>query len=86
MQGAKKGKTCKYCGNGAEACRCYAPAKTGERRAFTIWTDANLLVLKNLWAAGYSAGDIAGRLGQGITRSAVLGKLHRLGMQRKKKA
>ena len=36
-------------------------------------------MLKELWAEGYSGSQIAGMLG-GITRNAVIGKVHRLGL------
>ncbi len=43
------------------------------------WTDERVDLLKKLWAEGLSASQIAGRLG-GITRNAVIGKVHRLGL------
>lgn len=43
------------------------------------WTDERVDELKNLWAEGVSASQIAVRMG-GISRSAVLGKVHRLGL------
>lgn len=36
--------------------------------------------LRRCWAAGHTAGQIARRLGGGITRNAVIGKVHRLGI------
>lgn len=42
------------------------------------WTDERVEVLKKLWAEGLSASQIAGELGQGVTRNAVIGKVHRL--------
>ena len=44
------------------------------------WTEERIERLKDLWAEGYSASRIAGMLGAGITRSAVCGKVHRLGL------
>lgn len=41
------------------------------------WTTDRIELLETLWARGDSAGRIAAQLG-GITRSAVLGKVHRL--------
>jgi GcrA cell cycle regulator len=41
--------------------------------------------LKKLWANGLSASQIAGELG-GITRNAVIGKVHRLGLSGRAKA
>ncbi|MCL4767338.1 MAG: GcrA cell cycle regulator [Hyphomicrobiaceae bacterium] len=43
------------------------------------WTDDRVEQLKRLWAEGLSASQIAGRLG-GVTRNAVIGKVHRLGL------
>lgn len=42
------------------------------------WTPDRVATLERLWTEGLSASEIAARL-QGITRNAVLGKLHRLG-------
>lgn len=50
------------------------------------WTDARVEILKTMWSNGASSGVIAQELGGGITRNAVIGKLHRLGLQRGKKA
>ncbi len=43
------------------------------------WTDERVEMLKKLWAEGLSASQIAGRMG-GVTRNAVIGKVHRLGL------
>ena len=43
------------------------------------WTDDRVELLKKLWADGLSASQIANRLG-GVTRNAVIGKVHRLGL------
>ncbi len=43
------------------------------------WTDDRVELLKKLWAEGLSASQIAGRLGS-VTRNAVIGKVHRLGL------
>lgn len=43
------------------------------------WDAERLEVLKHLWKNGWSAKQIAHRLG-GTTRNAILGKLHRLGL------
>lgn len=43
------------------------------------WTDERVELLKKLWQEGLSASQIAGELG-GITRNAVIGKVHRLGL------
>ena len=44
------------------------------------WTDERVELLKKLWSEGLSASQIAGRLGMGVTRNAVIGKVHRLGL------
>lgn len=41
------------------------------------WTDERVEMLKKLWAEGLSASQIAAKLG-GVTRNAVIGKVHRL--------
>ena len=43
------------------------------------WTDERVETLKKLWAEGHSASQIAAELG-GVTRNAVIGKVHRLGL------
>ena len=43
------------------------------------WTDDRVDLLKKLWSEGLSASQIAGRLGS-VTRNAVIGKVHRLGL------
>jgi GcrA cell cycle regulator len=42
------------------------------------WTEQQIQMLKDMWGHGFSASDIAGRLGGGLTRNAVIGKAHRL--------
>jgi GcrA cell cycle regulator len=42
------------------------------------WTAEDMALLQTLWAAGETAAAIAGRLGGGMSRSAVLGKVFRL--------
>jgi len=47
----------------------------------TLWTDELNERLAALWAEGYSASQIAEKLDAGrITRSAVIGKVHRLNL------
>lgn len=41
------------------------------------WTDERVEMLKKLWAEGLSASQIAAQLG-GVSRNAVIGKVHRL--------
>jgi len=44
------------------------------------WTDERVEQLKKMWLDGLSASQIAGELANGITRNAVIGKVHRLGL------
>lgn len=50
------------------------------------WTEERVAALRLLWRAGLSASQVARRLGGGVTRCAVLGKLHRLGVGRRARA
>lgn len=43
------------------------------------WTDERVSTLKKLWLDGLSASQIARQLG-GVTRNAVIGKVHRIGL------
>jgi GcrA cell cycle regulator len=43
------------------------------------WTEERVELLKKLWQDGLSASQIAAELG-GVTRNAVIGKVHRLGL------
>ena len=43
-----------------------------------MWTDERVELLQKLWGQGFSASQIASQL-QGVTRNAVIGKIHRLG-------
>ena len=45
------------------------------------WTPERVETLTRLWAEGFSARQIAGKLGS-VTRNAVIGKAHRLSLQR----
>lgn len=49
------------------------------------WTDERVELLKKLWADGLSASQIAAELG-GVTRNAVIGKVHRLGLSGRAKS
>ncbi|HKR24273.1 MAG TPA: GcrA family cell cycle regulator, partial [Allosphingosinicella sp.] len=44
------------------------------------WTDERIDRLKELWSQGKTASHIADELG-GVSRNAVIGKAHRLGLQ-----
>ena len=47
------------------------------------WTVERIDALKDLWSKGYSASQIANRIGI-ASRSAVIGKVHRLGLSGRK--
>lgn len=49
------------------------------------WTNDRVELLKKLWTEGHSASQIAAELG-GVTRNAVIGKVHRLGLSGRAKA
>lgn len=44
------------------------------------WTTARVDALTRLWREGLSASQIARSLAGGVTRNAVIGKIHRLGL------
>ncbi len=44
------------------------------------WTDERIATLKELWEKGLSASQIAAELAEGVTRNAVIGKAHRMGL------
>ena len=50
---------------------------------FTHWTEEEEALLRHLWVKGFSASQIGKRL-DGKTRNAVIGKVHRLGLQRRR--
>ncbi|MDE1925509.1 MAG: GcrA cell cycle regulator [Patescibacteria group bacterium] len=50
-----------------------------------LWTDERIELLKKLWSDGLSGSQIATQLG-GITRNAVIGKVHRLGLSGRAKS
>ncbi|MBY6239832.1 GcrA family cell cycle regulator [Methylosinus sp. Sm6] len=61
---------------------CYlssARAQRGER-ATPEWPAARVAAVAKLWAEGCTAAQIAAEIGGGLTRSAVIGKVHRLGL------
>jgi GcrA cell cycle regulator len=49
------------------------------------WTDDRVALLRRLWEDGQSASKIAAQLG-GVTRNAVIGKVHRLGLSGRAKS
>jgi GcrA cell cycle regulator len=50
------------------------------------WTDERVELLRKLWNDGLSASQVAAELGPGVTRNAVIGKIHRLGLAERAKA
>ena len=44
------------------------------------WTDERIATLKKMWEGGATASEIATELG-GVSRNAVIGKAHRLGLK-----
>jgi GcrA cell cycle regulator len=48
--------------------------------ATNAWTEERVERLKKLWSDGLSASQIAADLAGGVTRNAVIGKVHRLGL------
>lgn len=44
------------------------------------WTLERIARLKDLWQDGMSSRDIAQKMGEGLTRNAVIGKANRLGL------
>src|SRR6056297_239202 len=64
---------------------------TGRRARFRkgesqmSWTEERVEKLKEFWAEGMSASQIAKELG-GVTRNAVIGKVHRLGLSNRNAA
>jgi len=58
------------------------PTKTKLRRS-KLWHGQK--ILENEWADGKSASQIAVILGEGVSRNAVIGKVHRLGLSGREK-
>ncbi|AKR55725.1 GcrA cell cycle regulator [Devosia sp. H5989] len=56
-----------------------------KRRVTIDWTDDLVKVLKRMWRNGATASEIALQLGGGISRSAVIGKVHRLNLPKRAK-
>ncbi|MGD0721527.1 MAG: GcrA family cell cycle regulator [Roseiarcus sp.] len=50
------------------------------------WTDDRVEMLRQLWLDGKSASQISTELGLGVTRNAVIGKVHRLGLSGRAKS
>ena len=56
------------------------------KEAVMSWTDERVDLLRKLWLDGLSASRIAAELAGGVTRNAVIGKVHRLGLSGRVKA
>jgi GcrA cell cycle regulator len=52
----------------------------------SAWNDTRVETLTRLWREGLSASQIARSLAGGVTRNAVIGKIHRLGLAGRAKA
>jgi GcrA cell cycle regulator len=51
--------------------------QNSKERSLMNWTDERVELLRKLWSEGLSASQIAAQLG-GVSRNAVIGKVHRL--------
>ena len=51
-----------------------------------LWPEERIALLKRLWDEGLSATEVALRMGGGLTRNAVLGKVHRLKLPARRQA
>ncbi|MBS4016792.1 MAG: hypothetical protein KGZ68_01025, partial [Dechloromonas sp.] len=54
--------------------------RCGSRGRGMSWTPEREAKMRELWGQGMSASAVAAQLGPWCTRSAVLGKVHRLGL------
>jgi GcrA cell cycle regulator len=63
------------------------PARSEGKNSMTVltWSDDRVEQLKKLWENGLSASQIAAELGN-VTRNAVIGKVHRLGLSGRAKS
>ena len=62
--------------------RCSQNNNVGQGGTAMQWSPERVEILTRLWAEGLSARQIAEKLGGGVTRNAVIGKAHRLNLQR----
>ena len=62
------------------ALRVTPASETTEKKQTMAWTDERIDKLKSLWGQGLTASQIADDLG-GVSRNAVIGKAHRLGLE-----
>lgn len=51
----------------------------------SVWTDERTELLRQLWSDGLSCSQIAAQIGNGVSRNAVISKVHRLGLFGRKK-
>lgn len=49
-------------------------------KLISYWDDGRVAALKKLWSDGLSASQVASKLGGGVTRNAVISKVHRMGL------
>ncbi len=56
-------------------------AARSEGKDEMAWTDERIAKLKQGWEGGMTATQIAEMLGEAVTRNAVIGKAHRLGLE-----
>jgi GcrA cell cycle regulator len=64
----------------------FRPLAFRKNEAKMSWTDERVELLRQLWLDGRSASQISAELGLGITRNAVIGKVHRLGLSGRAKS
>lgn len=64
-----------------ERAACQEGGCTTESEFSMAWTDERIAKLKQGWEGGMTATQIAELLGEGVTRNAVIGKAHRLGLE-----
>ena len=60
--------------------------KGGRAPGGSSWPEDKEAILRRMWDAKFSASDIARALNDGTTRNAVIGKIHRLRLQRRTQA
>jgi len=49
----------------------------------TFWSDDRVATLRSMWENGVPASTIAKKLGGAVTKNAVIGKAHRLKLERR---
>ncbi len=47
------------------------------------WSEQNISLLTEMWRNGFTARQIAQKIGQGVTRNAIIGKAHRMGLSQR---